>query len=74
MVDLERMADHAAGIARTVIRMGDEPPVKEPIDLPRMAVVCRDMTRQALRAHMTADPDLARQVGAQDDTIDGLYT
>ncbi|MCJ7511592.1 MAG: hypothetical protein MUO23_01325, partial [Anaerolineales bacterium] len=58
----------------TVIRMGDEPPVKEPIDLPRMAVVCRDMTRQALRAHMTADPDLARQVAAQDDTIDGLYT
>jgi len=39
-----------------------------------MAEVCRDMTRQALRAYMTADPALARQVAAQDDTIDGLYT
>lgn len=74
VVDLERMADHAAGIAKTVIRMGDEPPLKELIDLPRMAVVCRDMTRQALRAYITSDPVLARQVAAQDDTIDGLYT
>ena len=74
VVDLERMADHAAGIAKTVIRMGDDPPVKELIDLPRMAAVCRDMTRQALRAYLSADVELARAVAAQDDTIDGLYT
>jgi phosphate transport system protein len=74
VVDLERMADHAAGIATTVIRMGDDPPVKELIDLPRMAEHCRAMTRQALRAYLTADVELARQVAAQDDAIDGLYT
>jgi phosphate transport system protein len=74
VVDLERMADHAAGIAKTVVRMGDEPPLKELIDLPRMAGLCRDMTRRALRAYVTADADLAREVAAQDDMIDGLYT
>ena len=35
--DLERMADHAAGIARIVLRMGDEPLLKPLIDMPRMA-------------------------------------
>jgi len=74
VVDLERMADHAAGIAKTVIRMGAEPPVKELIDLPRMAEQCREMTRRALRAYLAADVELARQVAAQDDAIDGLYT
>ena len=74
VVDLERMADHAAGIATTVIRMGDDPPVKELIDLPRMAEQCREMTRKTLRAYLAADVELARQVAAQDDAIDGLYT
>jgi phosphate transport system protein len=74
VVDLERMADHAAGIAKTVIRMDAEAPVKELIDLPRMAELCREMARQALRAYLAADVELARRVAAQDDALDGLYT
>ena len=35
--ELERMADYAEGIAKISIRMGDEPPLKPLIDIPRMA-------------------------------------
>lgn len=71
--DLERMADHAAGIAKTVLRMGDDPLLKPLIDLPRMAAECRTLLRRALDAYLARDADLARAVAAQDDTIDGLY-
>ena len=37
VVEMERMGDHATGIAKTVIRMGDEPLLKPLIDIPRMA-------------------------------------
>jgi phosphate transport system protein len=73
VVDLERMGDHAAGIARTVLRMGDEPLLKPLIDMPRMAETCRQMLRQALRAYVARDADAALAVARQDDTVDGLY-
>ncbi|HLF29158.1 MAG TPA: phosphate signaling complex protein PhoU [Anaerolineae bacterium] len=71
--DLERMADHAAGIAEIVLRMGDEPLLKPLIDMPRMADECRAMLRQALDAYVRHDVELARAVAARDDVIDGLY-
>src|SRR5215218_5351523 len=43
ITDLERMADHAAGNARITIMIGDEPPLKPLIDIPRMAEVDREM-------------------------------
>src|SRR5690242_1475785 len=43
--DLERMADHSTGIAKTVLRMGHEPLLKPLVDLPRMAEAARDMLR-----------------------------
>jgi phosphate transport system protein len=71
--ELERMADYAAGIAKTVLRMGDEPLLKPLIDLPRMAEECRTMLRRALDAYVAHDGDMARAVAAQDDVIDNLY-
>ncbi len=71
--DLERMADHAAGIARTVLRMGDEPLLKPLIDMPRMADVCRQMLRQSLQAFVDRDVEAARRIAREDDVIDGLY-
>ena len=73
VVDLERMGDHAAGVARVVLRMGDEPLLKPLIDLPRMAEVCREMLRQALHAYVVRDAEAALAVARRDDTIDGLY-
>ncbi len=73
VVDLERMGDYAAGIARTVIRMGDEPLLKPLIDMPRMAEICRDMLRTSLQAYVRRDADMARAVARRDDEIDLLY-
>ena len=73
VVDLERMADHAAGIAKTVIRMGDEPLLKPLIDIPRMAQLAREMLRAALDAFITRDAEKARETAALDEDIDHLY-
>jgi phosphate transport system protein len=74
VTDLERMGDHAAGIARTVLLMGDEPLLKPLIDVPRMAETCREMLRLALQAYVERDADKARPIVTMDDTVDGLYT
>lgn len=71
--ELERMADYAAGIAKTVLRMGDEPLLKPLVDLPRMAEACREMVQAALQAYVARDPDAARAVAARDDLLDALY-
>jgi phosphate transport system protein len=72
--DLERMGDHAAGIARTVIHMGDEPLLKPLIDLPRMAELGREMLRKSLEAYIQRDATAAQAIVAMDDTVDALYT
>jgi phosphate transport system protein len=71
--DMERMADHAAGIAKTIIRMGDEPLLKPLVDIPRMANYARDMLKRALDAFLTHDAEAARAIAAEDDEIDRLY-
>jgi phosphate transport system protein len=71
--DLERMADHAAGIAKVVVKMGNEPLLKPLIDIPRMAEECRTMVTRSLDAYVARDPEAARAVAQRDDIIDELY-
>jgi phosphate transport system protein len=71
--DLERMADHAAGVAKVVIRMGDEPLLKALVDIPRMADECRTMIARALDAYVARDAEMAHAVAMRDDVIDDLY-
>jgi phosphate transport system protein len=71
--DVERMADHAAGIAKTVLRMGDEPLTRPLVVLPLMANECRDMLHRSLDAFINGDVELARKVAARDDVIDNFY-
>lgn len=73
VVDVERMGDYAVGIAKTVIRMGDEPLLKPLIDIPRMVEISREMLREAIRAYSDRDPARARRAAARDDEIDHLY-
>jgi phosphate transport system protein len=68
------MGDHAAGIARTVLHMGDEPLLKPLIDLPRMAETCREMLRLSLQAYVQRDVEKAVLIVAMDDSVDALYT
>jgi phosphate transport system protein len=71
--DMERMGDHATGIAKTVIRMSDQPLLKPLIDIPRMTNLARDMLKRSLDAFIARDAEAARAVAAQDDDIDHLY-
>jgi phosphate transport system protein len=72
-VEMERMADHAAGIAKTVLRMGDQPLLKPLIDIPKMAELGRQMLRASVEALLARDADRARAVAARDDEMDELY-
>lgn len=71
--DLERMADHAAGIAKVVVRMGSEPLLKPLIDIPRMADECRNMITRSLDAYVARDVETARATAERDDIVDDLY-
>ena len=71
--DMERMADHAAGVARLVLTMGGQPLLKPVIDIPRMVELCRTMLRESLDTFVSRDPERARRAAAQDDAIDALY-
>ena len=73
IVDLERIGDHAAGIAKIAIMIGNEPPLKPLIDLPRMAQKAGDMLRRSLDAFIHRDANAARQITGEDDEVDGLY-
>jgi phosphate transport system protein len=71
--EMERIADHAAGIAKAVIRMGEEPLVKPLVDIPWMADLARDMLKQSLDAYLARDVRAAHAIAARDDEIDRLY-
>ena len=73
VVEMERMADHATGIAKTVIMMGDEPLLKPLVDIPKMAELARDMLRDSLEAYNQRDAEKARWIAGRDDDMDGLY-
>ena len=73
VVDLERMGDHAAGIAKTVQLMGGEKFETLPKTLERMAARTQDMLRQAVDVYAQADYDRAYNVARMDDKIDDSY-
>ena len=72
-VELERMGDYAEGIAKISLMMGNEPPIKPLIDIPRMADKATDMLRRSLDAFVNRDVELANAVCNDDDEVDALY-
>lgn len=72
-VDLERMGDHAEGIAKIALMLADEPPLKPYVDIPRMAEVARGMLMDSLEAFKHRDTKLARDICNRDDEVDALY-
>lgn len=71
--EIERIGDHAEGIARIVVMIGDEPPLKPLIDIPRMAELVNDMLHRSLDALINRDAALARDIANLDDQVDELY-
>lgn len=73
VLDLERMGDHASGIATIVLRMGEEPLVKPLIDLPRMTEISQEMLHASLDAFTEENTNKAKAVTERDDEVDQLY-
>jgi phosphate transport system protein len=73
VTNLERMADHAKGIAKIVVMHDQTPLLKPLIDIPRMAEKAGEMIRKSLNAFITQDVAAARAIMAMDDEIDALY-
>lgn len=72
--DLERVGDLAVNIAEAVVRYHLRPPVKELIDIPRMADIAQTMLRDSLDAFVRRDLALAQSVLDRDDELDMLKT
>ena len=74
IIDLERMGDHAEGTAKIALMIGDEPPLKPLVDLPRMAEKTEDMLHRSLDAFIKRDAKAAMKISDEDDEVDDLYT
>ena len=68
--ELERMGDHAASVAKAVIKLSPEPPLARYVHLPEMAERAAVLVHGVLRALVEAD---AREIAVEDDEIDRLY-
>jgi len=73
LIEMERMGDHAEGIAKIAVMIGDEPPLKPLIDIPRMAEKARDMFRRSVDAFVSRDAAASIRISAEDDEVDALY-
>jgi phosphate transport system protein len=71
--EMERMADHAEGIAKITLRMSEEPLLKPLVDIPRMAEKARYLLREQLSAFVDRDQARARTLSAEDEIVDELY-
>ena len=73
ITNLERMADHAKGIATIVVRHDQTPLLKPLIDIPRMADKACEMIQKSLTAFITQDVAAARAIIEIDNEVDALY-
>ncbi len=71
--ELERMGDHAEGIAKINLMLGNEPLIKPLIDIPKMAKKARDMLERSLDAFVARDVEGAKALASEDDQVDHLY-
>ncbi len=71
--ELERMADHAEGIGRINLMLGEEPLPRPLGDTVEMAERSGGMLRRALTAFIERDAEAARLICDEDDAVDALY-
>lgn len=73
VTDLERIGDHAEGIAKISVAIGDEPLVKPLIDMPVMSDKALSMLQRCIKAFMDRDIETAKRICNEDDEVDALY-
>lgn len=70
---LERIADHAASIARAAIVLNNEPQIDSYIDFSLMAEIAAEMLRDSLDAFTSEDAASSREIIRRDKRIDECY-
>ncbi len=73
IVELERIADHAAGMANIALMMGNEPLPEPLVDLPRMAKKIQSMLRRSLNCFINRDAAAAKRICTENDEVHRLY-
>jgi len=71
--ELERIGDYAEGIAKISLSMGEMPPLKPLIDIPRMAEKATIMLNDSIDSLLNRDMVKAHAVCQADDEVDELY-
>lgn len=73
ITDLERMADHAEGIARINLLLGNETELPRELGyIPTMGELAITMLRDSLKAYIESDINEARRICDADDEVDRL--
>ncbi len=72
-IELERIGDHAVGIARLVTRMKGRPKVESLFQLPKMAKRANKMIRLSIDSYIAEDADMARDMMGRDQKINRGY-
>ena len=74
VTDLERIADHAEGIARIALFLQDDPIASDEPTLWQMKDKAQEMLRLAVASFLGKDAEGARKTCDLDDEVDDLYT
>jgi len=71
--ELERMGDHAEGIAKVTLMLGPKPSLPVPGVIGEMGALTTSMVEHTLAAFAKRDVKAARALCREDDEIDSLY-
>jgi phosphate transport system protein len=71
--ELERIGDHASGVAKQTAALTAQRPFREMADFARMGSRAADLVAGIVSALIDVDEGLAREVAGSDDEIDHLY-
>jgi len=74
VTDLERIGDLAVNISERAVDLSSDEPLKQWVDVPRMAEIARSMVHDAIDAFVKGDVEVAEAVIQRDDELDELYT
>lgn len=72
--DIERIADHAANIAKRAIALNQTAPVKPVSAVPRLGLLAREILKGVLDAYIERDSKKAVELWNRDEELDDLYT
>jgi phosphate transport system protein len=72
-IELERIGDHAAGIAKTVVMMEEEPLLKTFKKIFKMGELSQHMLADVMEAYVQRDAARAREIAARDAEMDEMY-